>query len=79
VISGVELHESFFNEGLEMAFMLPPRGHIITLPSNPRSVAKELPPTVDTNILPLGSLYPGSARGVKHIAAGIRRLSSKYV
>ena len=30
--------------------------------SDPRSVAKELPPTVDTDVLPLGPLSPGGPR-----------------
>jgi len=58
-----------------MAFLLAPRGLVITIPGDPRSVAKELPPSLDTDVLPQGLLSPGSARGVKHIAAGIRRLS----
>ena len=56
-------------------FSSPSRGLAITIPCDPRSVAKELPPTMDTDVLPPGPLSPGSARYVKHIAAGIRGLS----
>ncbi len=58
-----------------MAFLLAPRGLVITRPGDLRNGAKELPPTVDTDVLPPGPLSPGSAREIKHIAAGIRRLS----
>ena len=67
----VNLHESFSSDDMQMAIQLAPRGLVITLPSDPRNVAKDLPPTVDTDVLPLGSLSFGNARGVKHIAARI--------
>ncbi len=51
------------------------RGLISTLPGDPNNGIHELPPTVDTDVMPLGLLSHGGARGVKHIAAGIRRLS----
>jgi hypothetical protein len=73
--AAVDLHESFSQDDPEMAFQLAPRGLVITLLGDPRSVTKELPPNVDTDVLPPGPLSPGSPRGVKHIAAGIRRLS----
>jgi hypothetical protein len=59
-----------------MAFLLAPRGLVITVPGDPRSDAKELPPTVDTDVLPPGPLTHGSGGGVRHIAMGIRKLSS---
>jgi hypothetical protein len=71
----VDLQESFTHDDLQMAFLLASRGLDITVPGDPLSLAKELPPTVDTDVLPLGPPMFGSARGVKHIAAGIRRLS----
>ena len=70
----VDLQESFTHDDLQLPVLLAPRGLFITILGGPRSVAKELPPTVDTDVLPLGPLSPGSARGVKHIAAEIRRL-----
>ncbi len=42
---------------------------------DPSSVANELPPTVDTDVIPIGPLSPMSARGVRHVAASIRRLT----
>ncbi len=71
----MDLQESFTANDLLMAFLLAPRGLFITIRGDPRIVDKELSPSVDTDVLPLGPLSPGSARGVKHIAAGIRRLS----
>ncbi len=73
--AAVELQESFSSEDLQTAFLLAPRGMVITLRGDPRSVAKELPQTVDTDVIPLGRLSPGSTRGVKHVVAGIRRLT----
>ncbi len=73
--AAMDLQESFTHDDLHMVFLLAPRGLVITIPGDPRNVAKELPPTVDTDVLPPGPLSLGSARGVKHIAAGIRRLS----
>jgi hypothetical protein len=54
-----------------------PRGLVITVRGDPNSVAKDLPSTVDTDGLPAGPISPGSARGVKHIAVGMRRLSDR--
>jgi len=71
----VDLQESFSNGDMQMAFHLDPRGLVIFLPCDPRSVSKEQAPTVDTDVIPPGRLPPGSTRGVKHVAAGIRRLS----
>ena len=48
----VDLHESFTHDDLPMAFLLAPRGLVITISGNPRGVAKELPPIVDTDVLP---------------------------
>ena len=73
--AAVDLQESFSRDELQMAFLLAPRGIVITLPGDPRNVAKELPPTVGTDVLPLGPISPGGLRGIKHIADGIRRLS----
>ena len=58
-----------------MAFLLFPRGLFTTLLGDPENVNNELPQTVDTDGLPPGPLSPRSARGVKHIADGIRRLA----
>ena len=74
--AAVDLQESFSNDDMQMAFLLAPRGLVIKLLGDPRNVAKELPPTVDTDVLPLDPLSPGSAWGVKQIAAGIRSFSS---
>jgi len=71
----VNLQESFTVNELQTALLLAPRGLVITVPGDPSRVAKDLPPTVDTDVLPAGPLTPGSARGVKHVAAGMRRLS----
>ncbi len=73
--AAMDLHESFTQDDLQMAFLLAPRGLVIIVPGDPRSVANELPPTVDANALPPGPLTLGSARCVIHIAAGIRKLS----
>ena len=73
--AAVEMHESFTENELQTALMLAPRGLVITMPGDPSSVAKDLPPTVDTDVLPAGPLSPRSARGARHIAAGTRRLS----
>jgi len=70
----VDLHESFTQDDLQMAFLLGPRGLVIIVPGDPLNVAKELPHIVDTDVLPPGPLMPGSTRGVKGIAAGIKRL-----
>ena len=72
--AAVDLQESFTRDDLRMALLFAPRGLVITIPGDPRGAAKELPPTVDKDVLPPGPLSPGSARGVKHIAAGVRRL-----
>ena len=66
--AAVGLEKSFSNDDMEMAFLLAPRGLVITLPGDPCNVAKEVPPK-------LGLLSHGSARGVKYIVAGIRRIS----
>ena len=58
-----------------MASLLAPRGLVINVPGDPLKVTKELPHNVDTDVLPPGPMMPGFARGVKHIAAGVRRLS----
>ena len=57
-----------------MAFLLAPRGLVITVPGDPRSDAKELPPIVEADVLPPGPLTHGSGGGVRHIAMGIRKL-----
>jgi len=58
-----------------MALLLAPRGLVITQPGDPSTVAKDVLPTVVTDVVPLGTVSPGSTRGVKHVAAGIRRLT----
>ena len=73
--AAVDLQESFTADELQTALLLAPRGLVITVLGDPSSVAKDLPPTVDTDVLPAGLLSPGSARGVRHIAASMRRLS----
>ncbi len=70
----MDLQESFSQDELHMVFLLAPRGLVITLRGDLRSVAKEPPPIVDTDVLPPGPLFPGGPRGVKQITAGIRRL-----
>ena len=74
-MNAVGLQESFSNEDMQMAFLLAPRGLVITIHGDPISVSKELPPTVDMEVIPAGCLSPRSARGAKHVAAGFRRLS----
>jgi hypothetical protein len=37
---------------LQMVFLLTPRGLVIAFLGDPRNVAKELPPTVDTDVPP---------------------------
>ena len=54
---------------------LPPRGMVISLPGDPSSVAKELSHAVDPDVIPLDCLSPGSTRGIKHVAADLRRLT----
>ena len=71
----VDVQESFTADGLQTALLLAPRGLVIIVSGDPSSIAKDLPPIVGTDVLPAGPLSPGSARGVKHIAAGMRRLS----
>jgi hypothetical protein len=71
----VNLHESFTADELHTALLLAPRVLVITVQGDPSSVAKDLPPTVDTDVLPTGPLSSGSARSVKHVVAGMRRLS----
>jgi hypothetical protein len=73
--AALELQESFTNEDLQMACLLAPRGLVIIKPGDPISAAKDLMPTIDMEVVPLGVLSPGSSRGVKHVAAGIRRLT----
>ena len=73
--AAVGLQESFTLDELKATFLLAPRGLVITTHGDPSSVAKELPPTVDTDVIPIGSLSPMSARGVRHVAAGIWRLT----
>ncbi len=70
-----DLQESFSNEDLQMALMLAPRGLVITVPGDPQSVSKDLAPTVDIDVISVGRLTPEFMRGIKHVAAGIRRLS----
>ena len=72
----VDMQETFNFDELQTAIMLAPRGLVIVVPGDPNSVSKDLPPTVDTDVLPAGPISPGSARGVKHIATGMRRLSA---
>ena len=71
----VELQESFTANELQKALLIAPRGLVITVPGDPSSAAKDLPPTVDTDVLPACPLSPGNDRGVMHIADGMRRLS----
>ena len=73
-MNAVGLQESFSNEDLQMAFLLAPRGLVIAIPGDPNNVSKELPPTVDMEVIPAGCLSLGSALGIKHVAAGIWRL-----
>jgi hypothetical protein len=49
---------------------------VLSLPGDPSSVAKELPQTVDPDVIPIGCLLPGSTEGIKHDAAGLRRLAN---
>ena len=65
------LHESFTPEELKTAFLLAPRGLVITLLGDHNNVNKELPQKMDTYVLPLGPLSHGGARGVMHIVAEI--------
>ena len=74
-ITAVDLQESLSNEDMQMAFLLAPCGLVISLLGDPRSMSNEQAPTVDTDVIPLGRLSPGSTRGIKHVAALIRRLS----
>ena len=71
----VDLHGSFTAEDLQTTSLLAPRGLVLALPGDPISVAKELPQTVDPDVIPLGCLSPGSTLGIKHVAAGLRRLT----
>ena len=41
--AAVDLHESFTHDDLHMAFLLGPRGLVIVVLGDPRSVANELP------------------------------------
>ena len=70
----MDLQESFTANELHTAFLLAPRGLVIQVPGDPNNVSKDLLPTVDTDVLPTCPISPGSARGVKHIAASMRRL-----
>jgi hypothetical protein len=71
-----DLHESFTPEEFKTTFLLAFSGHVITLAGYPINVNKELPQSVDTDVLPLGPLLSSwSARGVNHIADGIRHLT----
>ena len=72
--AAVCLQESFTTADLHRAFLLAPRGLVIKLPGDPNNAAKELPQTVETEVVPLGCLSPGSTRGIKHVASGLRRL-----
>ncbi len=72
--AAVNLQDSFTAEDLNRAFLLAPRGLLITLPGDPTSAAKDLPQTVETAVVPTGCLSPGPARGIRHVAAGLRRL-----
>ena len=71
----VGLHESFTLDELKTTFLLAPRGLVITMLGDPSNVSKDLPPTVDTDVIQAGPLSPMSARGVRHVVAGIRRLA----
>jgi len=73
--AAVGLQESFTKDELKTTFLLAPRGLVITMPGEPSNVSKDLPPTVDTDDIPIGPLSPMSARGVRHVAASIRRLT----
>ena len=69
------LQESFTPEELDTAFLLTPRGLVITPPSDPNNVSKDLPQKIDTDVLPPGPLSHGGARGIEHIATRIWRLA----
>ena len=71
----VDLQESFTANELQTALLLAPHGLVTIVRWDPSTVAKDLPPTVDTDVLPTSPLFLWSARGVKHIAACMRRLS----
>ena len=71
----VGLQESFTLDELKTAFLLTPRGLVIIMLGDPSTVAKKLPSTVDTDVIPIGFLSPMSARGVRHVAVGIRHLT----
>ncbi len=65
----------FYPGGAQDDLLASSRGLVITLPGDPNNVNKELPQTVDTDVLPPCPLSPGGAWGVKHIAIVIRRLT----
>ena len=69
--AAVDLQESFTHDDLQMAFLLAPRGLVITIPGDPRSVAKELPPTMDSDVLP-----PDPCRRDRHEASNTLRRDS---
>ena len=54
--AAVGLQESFTHDELQTTFLLALRRLIITMPGNPSSVSKDLPPTVDTDVIPIGPL-----------------------
>ena len=58
----VDLQESFTVDELQTALLLAPRGLVIIVPGDPNSVAKDVPPTVDTDVLPVGPISHGGAR-----------------
>jgi len=52
--AAVNLQESYTADELQNALLLAPRGLLITVPGDPSNVAKDLPPTVDTDVPPAG-------------------------
>ena len=51
-----------------------PRGNIITSAGEPSSVAQDLIPTLHTEITPSRTEAAATPKGVKFVAAGIRKL-----
>jgi len=70
----LELQSSFTDKELQLISLAAPRGCVIQSPGDPSSVALDLPPTLDLNITPALAEASRAPKGVRFVAAGLRRL-----
>ena len=73
-MEGIDLQASFYGSELHTISMVATKGNIIQSVGDPSSIALTLTPPMDVEVTPVLSEAVRAPKGVRFIAAGLRRL-----